>query len=181
MLLAASLCAPAYATQVVYKSPQDLGRDAELVVRGHVQDVESYWNPAHTKIFTRTRVSVDETYKGDARPTIDLVQMGGIVGNVKVTVHGTIAWRVGEEVLLFVEPYDAGRYQISGFFQGRFKIQRDAVTGSAYVDAPQVEGVGLLGAPAPERAKISAAARRITLEQFVDQALGRPGTPGVEK
>lgn len=181
LLLLAGLAALAYATQIAYRSPQDLGEQSTLVVRGRVQGVESYWNPKHTKIFTRTRISVDETYKGDARPVIDLVQMGGIVGNVKVTVQGALQWRVGEEVLLFVEPYDAASYRLSGFSQGKFTIERDRATGIAYIDAPAAEGVSLLGVPAPQKASRAPLEQRATLEQFVSQALDRSVAPGVER
>ena len=180
-LLMAGLVALAYATQIAYKSPRQLGDESALVVRGRVQSMESYWNSKHTKIFTRTRIAVDETYKGNARTTIDVIQLGGVVGNVKVTVQGALQWKVGEEVLLFAEPYDAGSYQVSGFFQGKFKIEHDPATGIAYVDAPAPEGVSLLGAPPTQRPSRISLKQRATLEQFVGQALGRSATPGVER
>jgi hypothetical protein len=181
LLLLAVLAALAYATQIAYRSPQDLGEQSALVIRGKVQSVESYWNPKHTKIFTRTRIAVDETYKGNSRPMIDLVQMGGVVGNVKVTVQGAVQWTAGEEVLLFAEPYDESSFQVSGFSQGKFKIERDRATGIAYVDAPAAEGVSLLGAPAPQKPSRAPLEQRATLEQFVGQALGRSGGPGVDR
>lgn len=181
LLLLEGLAALAYATQIAYRSPQDLGEQSVLVVRGKVQSVESYWNSKHTKIFTRTRIAVYETYKGSARPMIDLVQLGGVVDNVKVTVQGALQWRVGEEVLLFAEPYDAASYQVSGFSQGKFTIERDRATGVAYVDAPAAEGVSLLGAPAPQKPSRAPLEQRATLEQFVGQALGRNVAPGVER
>ncbi len=180
-LLLAGLSSLTYASQVIYKSPQQLGDESVLVVRGRVQSVESYWNSKQTKIFTRTRISVDETYKGSAHPTIDIVQMGGVVGNVKVTVQGALQWKVGEEVLLFAEPYDERSFQVSGFFQGKFKIERDPATGIAYVDAPASEGVSLLGEPPTQRPSRAWLNQRATLEQFVGQALGRSATPGVER
>ena len=68
IMLAVSLSGPAHATQVLYKSPQDLGTESALAIRGSVQNVESYWNSRHTKIFTKVRISVDQTYKGEAGP-----------------------------------------------------------------------------------------------------------------
>ncbi len=180
-LLVAGLVALAYATQIAYRSPQQLGDESALVVRGRVQSVESYWNSKHTKIFTRTRIAVDETYKGSARTTIDVIQLGGVVGNVKVTVQGALQWRVGEEVLLFAEPYDAGSYQVSGFSQGKFRIGRDLATGTAYVEAPPLEGVSLVGAPAPQAPSRTTLRQRVTLDEFVSQALGRRVAPGVER
>ena len=180
-LLVAGLAALAYATQIAYKSPQQLGDGSPAVVRGRVQSVESYWNQKHTKIFTRTRIAVDETYKGSASPMLDIVQLGGIVGNVKVTVQGALRWAVGEEVLIFLEPYDASSFQVSGFSQGKFRIERDPVTGIAYVEAPPLEGVSLVGAPSPKAPARASLRQRVTLDEFVGQALDRQAEPGVER
>jgi len=160
------------ATQVTYMSPQDLGQQSELVFRGKVVSVDSYWNSKHTKIFTRARIAADETYKGDSRSIVDVIQIGGTVGNVKVTVQGALQWTPGEEVLLFAEPYDGFTYQVSGFSQGKFSIKHDARTGAAYIQAPSMEGVSLLGAPS-QAGPMTEATEKIPLERFVNQALGR--------
>lgn len=168
-----------HATQFEYRSPRQLGEQATLVVRGRVQSVESYWNAKHTKIFTRTRIAVDETYKGDHEPTVDVIQLGGVVGNVRVTVHGALGWKVGEEVLLFAEPYDPGTYRVSGFSQGKFEIWRDRTTDAAYIHAPRIEGVRILGVPSAERQARVRAPQGVPLDEFVSHALGRPIAPGV--
>lgn len=172
-LLVAGVTATAFATQIAYLTPRELGQQSELVFRGKVVSVNSYWNDKHTKIFTRTRVAVDETYKGSSWAVVDVVQLGGTVGKVKVTVQGALQWNVGEEVLLFAEPYDTGSFQVSGFSQGKFGIKRNARTGTAYVQAPQAEGVTLLGAPSVQGLIQTSGTERVPLEAFVNQALGR--------
>jgi hypothetical protein len=167
----------AWCTLLEYRSPQQLGAQSELVVRGRVESSRSYWNEKHTKIFTRTRIAVDEAYKGSAPATVDVIQLGGTVGNVRVTVHGALHWRVGEEVLLFAEPYDGGSFRVSGFSQGRFKIERDPETGAPFVRAPRPEGVQILGAPPGGQARASV--RGVPLAEFVSYALGRPSIRGV--
>ena len=186
ILLSIGLTAPAYATQVLFKSPQDLGREAPLFIHGRVQSVESYWNNERTKIFTSTEIAVEETYKGSTGQTIEIVQLGGTVGKVKVSVQGALGWKAGEEVLLFAEPYDAGTFQVSGFSQGKFLVERDPATGTAYVRAPAMEGIRLVGAPAanapvPPVASSLADRQRLTVEEFVNDVLGRSSQPGVEK
>ncbi len=176
-LLLLTWSAFAGATLLEYLSPQQLGTRSELVVRGRVQSSESYWNGKHTKIFTRTRIAVDETYKGIAPATVEIVQIGGIVGSVKVTVHGALRWRPGDEVLLFAEPYDAESYRVSGFSQGRFAIERDLKTGEPFIRAPRPEGVQLLGAPSGGEER--APALGVPLDEFVSHALGHPAAEGV--
>jgi hypothetical protein len=146
--------------------------NSALVLSGKVVGMDSYWNEEHTKIFTRTTILVDETYKGEHSPRVELIQLGGVVGNVKVTVEGALQWREGEEVLLFLEPYGiASQYQVAGLSQGRFEIERDPETGRRFVRRPAFAGVELLksdGGPAKSDGKVE----KVPLEQFVSEVLG---------
>jgi len=174
LLVALLLVAPvAEATQIILQSPQQMGQTSELVVRGKVSTVHSYWNETHTKIFTETTVDVDEAYKGQAGATARVVQMGGVVGNVRVHVHGAIVWSRGEEVLLFLEPDGRGAHRVSGFSQGKFLVERDPATGKAFVTGPALDDVEILGAPVRDDRQVSPRPVRTPLDQFVDKALGR--------
>ena len=89
LLLVLLICAgPADATQVIYQSPQQMGTESALVVRGRVTGIHSYWNESQTKIFTETVIAVDETYKGSGAPTVRVVQPGGVVGNRRMQPCG---------------------------------------------------------------------------------------------
>ncbi len=168
---------PAGATQVTYLSPQQIGARSDLVISGRVESSESYWNDKHTKIFTRTRIAVDDTYKGSVLPVVEVVQIGGIVGSIKVTAHGAPTWRRGDEVLLFAEAVDAQSYRVTGFCQGKFDIRRHPETGEPYVLAPEVDEVKVLGSPADgERVDRSIG---VPLEAFVSHALGHTSREGV--
>ncbi len=167
------IASTAFATQILYQSPQQLGQQSSLVVRGKVVSVDSYWNDDHSKIFTRTRVGVDETYKGVDEPVVDIIQLGGVVDNVRVTVHGALQWAPGEEVLLFAERQDTGDFRVTGFSQGKFHIERDHDTGVAYVDSPPLDGVELVGASGADGIKRPTKSQKVTVDTFVDQALGR--------
>jgi len=164
------LAGAADATQVIHKSAVQLGSESASVVRGKVTDIRSFWNDKHTKIFTEVVVAVDETYKGPSQRTVRLLQLGGTVDPVKMTVHGALQWRTDEEVLLFLEPYK-GEYHVSGFSQGKFPIERDARTGKPFVRR------SLDDAPAPASASLHrrSVAPVTPLDEFVDHALGRKG------
>ncbi|MEE9271364.1 MAG: hypothetical protein V3V49_14010 [Candidatus Krumholzibacteria bacterium] len=58
------------ATQVLHRSPQQLGQQSSLVVRGTVAGVRSFWNDKHTKFFTETEITVDQSYKGEQSPSV---------------------------------------------------------------------------------------------------------------
>jgi hypothetical protein len=160
-----------FATQVIQRTPQELAQESELVVDGKVASVRSYWNDDRSKIFTEAVVTVGSIYKGASAQSVRVVQLGGVVGNVRMTAHGALQWKKGEEVLLFLEPSVPGAFQVAGFSQGMYMIERDPRTGKTFVK---------YAAPAAtEDAKATATGAQAsapvtgwpTLEQFLDSAL----------
>jgi hypothetical protein len=159
---------PALATQIIQQPPQQLAKDAALIVDGTVSSVRSYWNNDHTRILTETTVTVGSTHKGAAASSVRVMQPGGVVGNVRQTAHGALQWKRGEEVLLFLEPAQAGAYQVAGFSQGKYVIERDARTGRAYIEqAMPPAGAG----PSSSSGAVPASAGKVTLEQFLNQVM----------
>ena len=168
--VAAAFCgAAADASRVVHMTAAQMADNSALVVSGRVVGVESFWNEKRTKIFTRTTVAVDQTYKGGRTASVEVIQLGGTVGNIRVTVEGGLKWARGEEVLLFLEPYDSGRYQVSGLSQGKFLIERDPVTGERYVSRAASEGVELIQAEG--EAVPDGRLEKVPLERFVSEVI----------
>lgn len=161
-----------HATQVIYKSPQQLGEESALVVQGRVASVRSFWNPQRTKIYTETIVAVDDTFKGRSASTVSLLQLGGEVDGVRVSVHGALNWRLGEEVLLFLEPYTGGSFHVSGFSQGKYEIERDPRTGEPFVRQAAAPGVQLVGGSGTDANTIKGTADKMKVSDFVDYAVG---------
>ena len=165
-----SMAGPSAATQVLYQTIEEMGTKSAVVVQGTVASVQSYWNDNHTKIFTETTIVVDATYKGDAGQTVQVLQLGGTVGNVRVTAHGALQWKYGEEVVLFLEPFRDGKFQISGFSQGKFNIVRDSRTDEVFVMRSALEGEQLIGVP--ENDDEAAGLLKLPLDRFIYRALG---------
>lgn len=136
----------AVATQVESLPIESLGNDSPVVVRGQVSSVRTYWNDAHTRILTETSVRVTDTYKGAPAGVVRIVQMGGELEGVRMTVAGALAWNEGEDVLLFLENSLPGRYRVAGFTQGRFDVQTDPRTGEEFVLQAPLGGVDLVNA-----------------------------------
>lgn len=157
------------ATQVIPQTPQELARAATLIVDGKVAGVRSYWNDDHTKIFTETTITVANTHKGTAPGSVRIVQPGGVVGNVRQTAHGALMWQRGEEVLVMLEPGMGDAFQVAGFSQGKYEIERDSRTGRAYVRQSLPPDGG--HSSASSRALSTRRDGRLTLEQFLDQVL----------
>ena len=55
----------------------------------------------------------------------------------------------------------------------KFNIERDPVTGEAYIHRPALEGVEVLGAPPEDGRVVGTGPVRVPLDEFVNQALGR--------
>jgi len=73
-------------------------------------------------------------------------------------------------VLLFLEPSIPGAYQVAGFSQGKYTIERDR-QGRAYVrQAMPADAKGTEG-PAASSSATGTGAERVTLEQFIDRVL----------
>jgi len=163
LLALLALCGRATATQVVPMSADELARNASLVVRGQVTGVRSYWNDAHTRILTEAAVTVSSPYKGAAPSSVRIVQMGGVAGDVRMSVAGALEWTPGEDVLLFLEPSLPGRWRVAGFTQGKYMIERDPANGVEYVVSVGLAGVELVGD------KSAAGATRLPLDRFLAQ------------
>jgi hypothetical protein len=172
LVLMICVAAPSLATQVIQQSPQELAQISSLIVDGKVSEVRSYWNADHTRILTETTLAVGSTHKGPASASVRIIQPGGVVGNVRQTAHGALSWRRGEEVLVMLEPArDPGVYQVTGFSQGKYAIERDLRSGKAYVRqmAPSHDGTALPGANSKEIQ--TQRDGKVTLEQFLRQVL----------
>jgi hypothetical protein len=163
----------ARATQIQYRTVPELGSLSELVVRGKVVGVRSYWNDTRTKIFTETTIAADEAYKGRTGAVVRLTQLGGTVDNMRVTVAGAVQWKPDEEVLLFLEPYTPGTYQVTGFSQGKFTIERDRATGEAFVLQAPLGDAEMIGAPSAQSTAPRDPRGRVSLDDLLNQALGR--------
>lgn len=176
LVLAAGLVVvalPALATQIIQVSPQEIAKASTLVVDGKVSGVRSYWNSDHSKIFTETTVDVNATHKGANASLVRVLQLGGVVGNVRQTAHGALAWKRGEEVLLFLEPAgktQPGAFQVTGFSQGKYEIERDAKTGRKFV-RQAMPGETSGSTPASSSGNTSSQTEKVTIDQFLGQVL----------
>lgn len=170
-----ALCATTSgATTIVHHTPADLARESTLVVQGTVVAVTPAWNADRTRIFTEIDVAVGATHKGSTVSSVRVVQLGGVVEPYRMTVSGALRWRVGEEVLLFVEPADLDRYRITGFNQGRFDVVRDG-SGPAMVQRATLDGIEWRSSGATRAPDDAGAALLVPLQEFLDATLGEEG------
>jgi len=112
----------------------DLVKRAETIFQGKVRGISYEWNKDKTMIFTTVKVSTERILKGPVGLKEVIVrQPGGMIGDKGVKVSGYPDFFDGEEVILFVEPFEprgihSGKQKVVGMAQGKFRIETDPET-----------------------------------------------------
>src|SRR6476659_2134150 len=79
--------------------------NSSLVLEGKVIGKKSFWNDAHTMIFTANTVEVYKIFKGNiTEGTIEVMTQGGSVGPDAVEVSELLQLDVGKIGIFFCEP-----------------------------------------------------------------------------
>jgi hypothetical protein len=122
-------------TTVVPLTFDQLVQQADAVFIGEVVDVRSSWNETRDgrSIVTQVTFDVTRVLKGTRGLRTQLTFQGGRIGDVTQEVSGMPTFRIGDRDVLFVSPDRNAVSPIVGFWQGRFRIIRDAATGEAQV------------------------------------------------
>lgn len=117
----------AYSTTVVSLSVDKMTKEADLIVRGVVNSRTTQWNQAKTRIYTITKIDIQETYKGSikASHSISIRQIGGEIDGLVQTIAGNAKFSAGEEVIVFLESHPTeGIHFVMGMAQGKYSINR---------------------------------------------------------
>lgn len=92
------------------------------------------WNKDHTRISTSIVITVRETWKGEQSTELIVTQEGGVVGDVGQLVHGTVVFKTGDDVVLFLEEHGP-RFILTGMVQGVFRVDGKTATQAVENDA----------------------------------------------
>lgn len=128
-----------HSTVMVKQGIGDLTKRARTIVQGRVRGITQEWSEDKTMIYTLVRVTVENTMKGAAGVREVLVrQPGGEIGDKGIKVSGYPDFAQGEEVILFLEPFEArgphsGAVRVVGMAQGKFGVGTDKKTGKKLV------------------------------------------------
>ncbi|MBI3071656.1 MAG: hypothetical protein HYY84_05950 [Deltaproteobacteria bacterium] len=155
-IVALGALSPGVSASVVrYQSVADLSRAASDIVLGVVTARVSFRD--FGQIVTHTTVRVTRALKGSGTPRDVVVrQMGGRVGDVASFIEGDPGFRVGEEVVLFLEKRGATHTLLS-LSQAKFTVKTDRAGNRFAVRDMR----GLVRVPGPLAAQSSALARQV--------------------
>ena len=118
-------CLPmaAMATIIIPVSVDNLTSSSDLIVTGRVETIR-YAELTDGRIVTQVSVAVDEVWKGNSGPHLELIEQGGLIGGQGHAVVGSPSYEIGEHVLVYaIESPDGWR--TNHLLQGKFRIDGD--------------------------------------------------------
>jgi hypothetical protein len=110
-----------------------------------VVSVKSAWNSQHQRILTTIDLAVVDSWKGTAGPAthVLVVQPGGTVDDITMTVGGMTHFAPGERALVFLRGRP-DRASVVGMAQGKRAIRREPGTQRWLVSAPDKAGADFI-------------------------------------
>jgi hypothetical protein len=121
------LATPVRATSLTRLGVERLTRDNEAIVQASVLDIHSYWNAAHTFIFTDVHVKASKQLKGAAGDDLTFTVMGGTVGETTTLIIGGPDLSPGSEYVLFLShadlPGTRAQLTVRDLCQGVFTVR----------------------------------------------------------
>lgn len=148
---------------------------ADRIVVGSVVAVTAAWDLQHRRIVSTIEIDIEESWKGPAfaNRRIAIVQPGGSVADLEMTVQGMPSFSVGEKSLLFLQGQQ--RLQVVGMGQGKRVLRWNQASKQWLAESPDIEGVVEAGPDAKLRqAKRGEPIRLDDLREQVRRAIGNP-------
>jgi len=119
-------------------SLQTLSEGADSIIVGTVVEQNSYWNAAHSNIYTAVAIAAEERLKGvDVQERFTVIVPGGKVGDSAQWVEDAAELKQGERLVIFLRQLDSKdlpgmlaegqqpampQYKVFGDYQGKFAI-----------------------------------------------------------
>lgn len=123
----------AVAAWMIPLSIDELRERADLILHATVKSKACERN-AEGHIITRVRAEVSEVLKGTLKTNfVEIVYLGGIIGEVGETSSIQANYEVGEETVVFLRLNDQREAVTIGVVQGKFQVWEDKATGEKFV------------------------------------------------
>ncbi len=140
---------PAEATTVRAQSLEEKVETAAVIVHARVERVTTEWEIPDAKMHTLITMRVLEGIKGEFQPGERIIvrRGGGKIGDMEVSAPGLAQYSPGEDVVMFLEPYDA-YYVAIGIGVGTYDV-KPARDQPWVHHAPNVSGVRFIDGRTP--------------------------------
>ena len=112
-----------------------LNAEAEVIVRGRVEEITTREASDRRPITTVIRISVERQFKGPKVSSVTIEKAGGSQGELTLGIPGSPEFSAGEDVILFVKQRRSrAAFNIVGGKQGKFTIKTEPGTGNEVVE-----------------------------------------------
>ncbi|MEP6961586.1 MAG: hypothetical protein ABI995_05890 [Acidobacteriota bacterium] len=149
-LLASALVTPAGAAVVPRMAFEQMVDQSARIVHGRVLD--SSVGSSGQFLWTHYRVQVLDQLKGGVAGEIIVSEPGGTLNGVTQQLSGTVDFRAGEEVVLFLYQTPIGCWRTNGYWQGKFEVEQTATGKRVRTDVASASIVNPMGRAATGRA-----------------------------
>ena len=122
-------------TTIIPPTFDEIVSRAETIFVGEVVDRRSEWETTRSgrSIITLVTFSVSRVLKGSPSLRTQLTFLGGSIDDLTMQVAEMPEFQIGDRDVLFVSGRQHAASPIVGFAYGRFRIVRDAISGSDVV------------------------------------------------
>lgn len=156
-----------HATTVVPPEFDELVNESDYVVRAVVESTRAeYRQTAQGRvIMTIVQLRLRETLAGQPPARIELEMVGGQIGDDRLVLVGAPTFAVGDEDFLFVRDNGRNVYPLYALMHGRYRVLRDAATGTDYVarsNAVPLQDVAEIALPLAEGAAATVLQRTVS-------------------
>lgn len=122
------------ATSVIVPTDENLAIEARAIVRGKVTAVSCSFDQIRDNVFTYVTLRVSDVIKGHiTNRRIVIKQFGGEMSDNATIVYGSPQFKLGEEVILFLDTWQDGSLRVYQMFLGKVSLITDPNTGRASV------------------------------------------------
>ncbi len=132
-------------SQQIELSLRDLCERSNNIILARVISTQSFFNDKEKRILTNIKVEVTENFKGELKPSSNLVftVLGGTVNGTSTFVLDAPTFNVNEESILFLSsvnlPNNQKNHVVVGLSQGKFNVSIDPITKVKKVSREQIE------------------------------------------
>jgi hypothetical protein len=139
-----------FASTIRSMSLDELVATADRIVVVTVSSTQARWDAEHRRIHSTIEVDVEEAWKGDVRTheRLTLVQPGGTIGDIEMTVIGMPRFAAGERSLLFLK--GRAHAQVVGMAQGQRPLRWDRAGRRWLVSPADASAVVQTGPPSSD-------------------------------
>jgi hypothetical protein len=155
--------------QVKEMSAKELTTESTAVFYGKCSKIESKWNDKKSIIFTYVTVVPEAYIKGNLGTEAVITVPGGQVGDILYEVSEMPGFVQGEDVMAFVWKNPSGKNLVTGGYQGKMKIEKDAKTGKRMV---KTGGIAVEPDPLTQPNGKTTKPEKVQLEDFVTKLKG---------